>query len=255
MKFNEILPLIENIPHMTREQGSLIYNLILENDITSILELGIAHGTGSCYMAAALDEKKQGNIITIDNKSALDRKPNVFQLSKDCGLSEYIHPVFANSSYNWELMKLIDEQTKDGVCQPIFDFCYLDGAHNFEIDCCAFFLVDKLLKPNGLILFDDLNWTYGKSPSLKNTRWVKQMAEDEKTIPHVRKLVELMVLPHPDYHQASIFGDWFLARKKDSSDLKTPSKINLDQYAPSDPLPPAKKSKNVLKKIQKKLFK
>jgi len=216
MKLNKVLPIIQNVPHMTKEQGKIIYKLILDNDIADILELGVAHGTGSCYMAAALDEKGKGSITTIDNKTALDRKPNVFELTEACGLTEYVNPVFANSSYNWELMKLIEQQTKDGICEPIFDFCFLDGAHNFEIDCCAFFLVDKLLKPGALLLFDDLNWTYGSSPSLKNTEAVKAMAEDERTIPHIKKLVDLVVLNHPNYHQPSASENWFLIKKRDS---------------------------------------
>lgn len=228
MKLEDILPHIGHVPHMTQDQGKLIYNLILDNDITDILELGIAHGTGSCYMAAALDEKGGGSVTTIDNQSALKRKPNVHQLLAKCQLEKYVNPVFANSSYNWELMKLIDQQTKDGVCEPLFDFCYLDGAHNFEIDCCAFFLVDKLLKPGGLILFDDLNWTYASSPSLKRTKFVKRMADDEKFTPHVKKLVDLMVTGHPNYPDINVMENWVLTRKKDgnSGDLK----ISLDQY-------------------------
>lgn len=62
MKIDEITNLIGDIPHMTAAQGKLIYELILDNDITEILELGTAHGTGSCYMAAALDEKKMGSL-------------------------------------------------------------------------------------------------------------------------------------------------------------------------------------------------
>lgn len=223
MKLEEVYPIIQDVPHMTTDQGKTIYDLILENDIAEVLELGVAHGTGSCYMAAALDEKGGGSITTIDNQTALDRKPNVFELTKACDLEKYVTPIFANSSYNWELMKLIDENTIDGICEPLYDFCFLDGAHNFEIDCCAFFLVDKLLKPGGIILFDDLLWTYGSSPSLKNTEFVKNMAEDERTVPHIKRLVDLVVLNHPNYHQASATNEWFMIRKRDDKNTGTTS--------------------------------
>lgn len=226
MELNKIIPVIKDVPHMTTEQGTLIYNLILDNDITEILELGIAHGTGSCYMAAALEEKKQGKVITMDFKKALDRKPGVYELAEKCGLTDYINPIFANTTYNWELMKLIDRQTRNGVCEPVFDFCYIDGAHNFEIDCCAFFLVDKLLKPGGFLLFDDLNWTYAKSPSLKDVDWVKALSEDERTTPHIKTLVDLVVLNHPNYHQPSVVDNWFLIRKKDAAGISNGVSIN-----------------------------
>ncbi|WP_378173428.1 class I SAM-dependent methyltransferase [Aquimarina sp. SS2-1] len=252
MQIEKIIPIIGKVPHMNPEQGSIVYNLILENNIDSILELGIAHGTGSCYMAAALDEKRKGSVITMDNKSAMDRKPNVHELSKKCGLTQYITPIFANTSYNWELMKLIDQQTKDGICQPIFDFCYVDGSHNFEIDCCAFFLVDKLLKPNGMILFDDLDWTYQSSPSLKNTDRVKAMTNDEKITPHIRKLVELIVIPHPNYDPESKFDNWFLVRKKGSAELIRSEKIELNQYLNEQTI--TQDIKSILKKVKRKLF-
>lgn len=250
MKLESLLPVIQNVPHMTEEQGNLIYNLILENNIVDILELGIAHGTGSCYMAAALDEKGKGSITTIDNKTALNRKPNVHELTTACGLTQYVTPIFANSSYNWELMKLIEQQTKDGICEPIFDFCFLDGAHNFEIDCCAFFLVDKLLKPGSLLLFDDLHWTYASSPSLKDTEQVKTMADDEKTIPHIKKLVDLLVLNHPNYHQASATNEWFLIRKKDDQNS---SKTSLNSYELKTTL--SEDVKGILRKLKAKVTK
>ena len=137
---------------MNPRQGNLIYKLILENPIEQVLELGTAHGVGACYMAAALEEKKKGKVLTIDNKLALERNPNPIELIEKNGLKDYVNPVFAESTYNWELMKIIERQTSNGVCTPIFDFCYIDGAHNFEVDCCAFYLVDKLLKPGGWIL-------------------------------------------------------------------------------------------------------
>ena len=56
---------------MSKNQGSILYKMILEKDIEDILELGRAHGIGSCYMAAALHEKGKGSVLTIDNKHAL----------------------------------------------------------------------------------------------------------------------------------------------------------------------------------------
>ncbi len=252
MKFSDIKDTIGAVPHMTPSQGELIYNMILDNDIFDILELGIAHGTGSCYMAAALHEKNKGSVTTIDNKSALLRKPDVFELLKKCDLESYVSPIFADSSYNWELMKLIKQQTKDGFCEPLFDFCFIDGAHNFEIDNSAFFLVDKLLKPGGFILFDDVNWTYASSAGLKDTEWVKNMSEDEKTTPHIKALVELIVMGHPNYIDFQFQEDWFLTRKKSNSKQEDQTPVLLEKYKPHTSI--AQDSKALLRKVAKKLL-
>ena len=59
-----------------------------------------------------------------------------------------------NNSYNWSLMKLISEN--NGA--PIFDYCFLDGAHTVAIDALNFFLCDRLLRVGGYMDFDDYEW-------------------------------------------------------------------------------------------------
>jgi hypothetical protein len=59
-----------------------------------------------------------------------------------------------NDSYNWSLMKLIKAQ--NGI--PLFDYCFLDGAHTVAIDALTYFLCDRLLKVGGYMDFDDYRW-------------------------------------------------------------------------------------------------
>ncbi|KRQ10471.1 hypothetical protein AOQ73_08400 [Bradyrhizobium pachyrhizi] len=59
-----------------------------------------------------------------------------------------------NDSYNWSLMKLIRQY--EGA--PIYDYCFLDGAHTVAVDALNYFLCDKLLKVGGYMDFDDYEW-------------------------------------------------------------------------------------------------
>lgn len=59
-----------------------------------------------------------------------------------------------NDSYNWSLMKLIGQH--EGA--PIYDYCFLDGAHTVAVDALNFFLCDRLLKVGGYMDFDDYEW-------------------------------------------------------------------------------------------------
>lgn len=120
------------------------------------------------------------------------------------------------------LSYLIEANTKNGVCQPVYDFCFIDGAHNFQIDCAAFFLADKLLKPGGYLLLDDLFWTYDSSATLKNTDFVKQMSDDEKAKPHVKRLFDLVIVQHPDYTDFRVEGTWAWAKK---NQMRKPASI------------------------------
>jgi predicted O-methyltransferase YrrM len=107
-------------------------------------------------------------------------------------------------------MKLLEENNN-----PIFDFCYLDGAHDWATDGFAFLLVDKLLKPGGWIIFDDIDWSYAKSPALKEKDFVKRMSEEERTTHQVRKVYELLVKTHPNYDSFKVESAWAYARKSD----------------------------------------
>ena len=59
-----------------------------------------------------------------------------------------------NDSYNWALGKLLSK----GDAAPIFDYCFLDGAHTYAIDALNYFLCDRLLNVGGYMDFDDYNW-------------------------------------------------------------------------------------------------
>lgn len=203
---------LEGIFGMGFEQALILDNIIKSNNYTNLLELGFAHGVSSCYFASILKDIGGGHLTTIDLMEAkTDRHPNIEELLNKLNLSEYVDYYFENTSYTWRLMKLIEENN-----EPIFDFCYIDGAHDWYVDGFAFFLVDKLLKPGGMIIFDDMNWCFASSPSLKNTTRVQRMTDDEKNTPHIKKVFDLLVKPHPNYHNFNMMynNQWGVAQKK-----------------------------------------
>jgi predicted O-methyltransferase YrrM len=208
MKPVEIQKIVLDTPHMSPDQANLITDHIHRYKARDILELGFAHGVSTCYIAAALQEAGGGKVTAIDLEAAHQRKPSIDSLVKQCGLQDYVETYFEPTSYTWRLMKFIEQDPT-----PRFDLCYLDGAHNWFVDGFAFFLVDKLLRLNGWIIFDDLDWTYAASPALHDTDWVKSMSPDERETPQVRKVYELLVKPHPAYDDFHIHGDWVFARK------------------------------------------
>lgn len=244
MKFENIRDILKGIPHTPPEDGLILYNFVLENKLQNILELGFQHGVSTLYMAAAMDEIGNGKITTIDNLTAKEVQPTIIELADKTGLSKYINPVFANSSYNWELMKLIERNTKSNNCDPVFDFCFIDGAHNWETDGFAFFLVDKLIKKDSFILFDDLYWTYSESKGLKDTDFVKYMADDEKNTPQVELIIKYLVAHHPNYEIIEIRDRWAWVKKKGIIEKTNIDNLYLKQSISKD-------IKNLIKKLLK----
>lgn len=213
MKFEQVRDQIVGIPFTTPENGKVIYDFVRNAGPRKILELGFAHGVGACYMAAALDELGQGEITCVDRHSAKDRAPNIDQLLAKTDLSRFARPVYCEHSYTWTLLEMIEENTRNGVCTPIYDFVFIDGAHLFEPDALAFYLSDKLLKPGGWLLFDDLYWTLHSS-EFQSEPWVKNLSRQERESPHIDKVFNVLVRQHPNYTDFRIVDQWGWCRKK-----------------------------------------
>jgi len=198
MRFRDIAVLVDGIPHMTPIEGRVVYDFVLKTRPQEILELGFCHGVSTCYMAAALQETGTGHILTIDNRFAQDNEPSIESLLERAALSAYVTPVYAHSTYVWELMRLIEEQSLEGVCRPRFDFCFNDGAHLWGVDGFAFFLVDKLLRSGGWVLFDDLSFSPGMDMP-PDTAWVRDLSDEERATPQMTKVFDLLVRQHGGY--------------------------------------------------------
>lgn len=217
MKFDEIERLVKGVPFISTRNAKSIYDMVLQHELTEILELGIAHGTATCYMAAALQELGRGKIEAVDLEAVRDVfQPSAEEQLRKCGLSSYVNLSRMKSGYTWFLHDEIVRQTSDDVCAPKYDLCIIDGPKNWTIDGCAFFLVDKLLKPDGRLIFDDYLWTYGGSQE-EATDGIsnRQLSEDELRIPQVREVFEYLVKQHPSYSafEVNADGNWAMARK------------------------------------------
>jgi predicted O-methyltransferase YrrM len=184
---------------------------VLHSGVENVLELGFAHGTSTAYIAAALQERGEGTVTSIDRGSALERRPNILEVTRRLGIERYVQPIVAERSYNWELMHLIERQQEEGAA-GWFDFCFVDGGHIWETDGFAFFLVDKLLRPDRWILFDDLHWTQELSPNLSPDE-AKTIPEEERRTPQMLKVFDLLVRDHPSYTDFRMMGSYAWAYK------------------------------------------
>jgi predicted O-methyltransferase YrrM len=145
-------------------------NFIKGTGCRHIAEIGVFKGHTSMEFAKFLDG--EGELHLFDYE---DRVTSVVATLKHAGFRNV--RAFGSSyklmdSYNWSLAKLIDENTG-----PIYDYVFLDGAHNWAIDALTTFLADRMLKVGGYLDFDDYNWTLCESPSL-----------NPKSFPLTRKL-------------------------------------------------------------------
>ena len=113
-----------------------------------------------------------------------------------------------------------------GNREPLYDFCFLDGQKNWTVDGLAVFLIEKLLRPGGWLLMDDLGWTY--SPDRQGWHYsidIGRLSEKERREPHIRAVFELIVKQHPAFTELRIQDEWFgWARKQPDN----PRRLTID---------------------------
>jgi len=215
MEFEAIAELVRGFPNMTPEQGRRIYDHVRKARPSEILELGTSYGVSAAYMAAALEANGEGQITTVDHvrsnspEDLLERiGPTVLRRIRLVRIED--------SSYNWWLKEQIRARSDAaGNCESLYDFCYLDGAHNWTVDGFAVVLIEKLLRPGACLLLDDLNWVYRSDPHGLRERGVFfPLSTSEHVEPHIRGVFELIVKPHPAFSDFRIEDEgWAWARK------------------------------------------
>lgn len=228
MKFDKVHKQVGDIPFISDLNAKKLYQFIIKEKPTHILELGFAHGTASCYMAAALDEIGIGKLNSVDLQSVKDHfKPSIEAQLRKLSLDSYVEIYRMKSGYNWFLHDEIKTQTnkKTQACEPKYDLIIIDGPKNWTIDSSSFFLCEKLLKPNGWIIWDDYNWTYEAADQRRDSTdgiLHSDLSLDEKRLPHIKEIIELLVLQHPNFNNFIIQEDtdWVWAQKSEQSTSK-----------------------------------
>lgn len=209
-KFESVTEKIGSVRWMDANRAKVIREIIESFDIESILEIGFLHGKSTAYLAAILEDRGRGSVTTIDLEKARDFKPNIFELLAATNLEHRVTPIFSKRSFTWELARMIRQRPR-----PQFDFCYLDGGKTWDVEGFGFFLVDMLLKPGGLILFDDIYWSIALSSHYKaHPDAYAHYDEDEIAAQSIRMIWEELV-PHLGYTQVELYEryQWGLARK------------------------------------------
>lgn len=210
-KFNEVTRVFGPLPYMTEDRALKIRELVHECDGRDLLELGFYHGKSSAYFGAILEDRGgAGKLVTIDVERARELDPNIHGLTGKLGLTHRIDARFAKRSYTWEMARML----KDGK-GPRFDFCYFDGGHTWDLTGFGLLLVDMLLRPGGIVVIDDLNWTIARSmkTNAAAAKSYRSYDEDEKNERGVR-LAWNTIIPHLGYTREEVRDwPWGIARK------------------------------------------
>jgi predicted O-methyltransferase YrrM len=210
--FDRVTETWGDLKYMDLPRAEYLRNLIVTNDLQDLLELGFYKGKSSAYLGAVLEDLGRGHLTTMDRATARGHQPGISDVLAKVDLSHRVSPIFAHRSFTWELGKMLEQTPR-----PQFDFCYLDGGHTWDVTGFGFLLVDMMMKPGGIILLDDLDWSIAKSPQAKTPRGLatyEAYSDDEKAAKGVRMTFD-HIADHLGYDVEEVPQfQWGIARKR-----------------------------------------
>jgi predicted O-methyltransferase YrrM len=183
----------------------LVAELLEREQQPVICEVGIGIGATTAAICRLLANR--GTYHLFDYASRLD------DLKPDLDALGFTNVVYQGNtqrkldSYNWALARMLQARRAAEGPVPLFDFVFLDGAHAFHHDAPATLLLKELLKPGGVILFDDYDWSFAISPTLNPSVYpaTREAYSDEQIeTPHVRLICDLFMDHDPDYQKLDI---------------------------------------------------
>lgn len=128
------------------DQCLFLQEIIQKNSFRKSIEIGFAYGISTLVITDAVTQFG-GTHTVIDKFQNSDWGGVGLDLLAKAGYSEKLS-FFEEYSYK-VLPQLLDEGSK-------YDFAYIDSTKQFDWLMVDFFFLDKLIKPGGVIVFDDV---------------------------------------------------------------------------------------------------
>lgn len=218
--FRRVAEAVEGVPWMSREQGRRVYDHLRATNAREVLDIGTCYGVSAAYMAAAVKANGGGRVVTVDSAQFDHESPALEMIAQNLARAEVDDVVetvrIEHSSYAWWLKEEVERRSDDdGNCEPAFDFVYLDGAKSLTIDGVSVIFVERLLRPGGWLLLDDLDWAFESNAKVVQSEGVHYaMSEAERREPHVRAIFELILKPSATMTQLRLEDErWGWAQK------------------------------------------
>lgn len=128
------------------QEGMFLYNTVRRNGFKRCLEIGMAFGISSMFMAKALQMNGGKRLVSIDPYQKTQWH-NAARLSlKRLGLNKWSKVIEKKSD---EALPYLRTKKKS------FDLIFIDGWHTFDATLIDFYFSNLLLKKGGIIVIDD----------------------------------------------------------------------------------------------------
>ena len=135
---------------ITRDEAEMLFELVAGLAPVVTLEVGLGYGFSAMVICEAVGRKVAGRKhIVIDPHQNTYWKGRGLAHLAGAGHGEILEFHEARS------FEILPQLAKAG--QQI-DFAFIDGWHTFDFVFVDAFFVDKMLRPGGVVVFDDADW-------------------------------------------------------------------------------------------------
>jgi predicted O-methyltransferase YrrM len=132
---------------MDRAEGTLLQHIIEDVRPATSLEIGFAYGVSTLYICEALAGLRQpARHIVIDPFQTTQWRGIGLRNIREAGFEHLVE--FHEDRSEQVLPELLKQETS-------LDFALVDGWHTFDQVMVEFYFLNRLLRLNGVIVFDD----------------------------------------------------------------------------------------------------
>jgi predicted O-methyltransferase YrrM len=137
------------LSHIDAESGLLLQRVIREVRPERTLEIGFAYGISTLFICEALASlSNEAKHTVIDPFQKGKWRGLGLRNVADAGFANLLD--FREEPSEVALPRLLFEQQR-------FEFAFIDGLHRFDQVMLEFYYVNRLLRPGGVVVFDDAN--------------------------------------------------------------------------------------------------
>ena len=135
--------------YIPRDEGDYLYTLVRHLKPAVTLEVGMANGLSTLFIAQALHDNGSGTHIAIDPFQSSEWRGAGLALIAKAGLQSLVQ---LREAYSHQALP---ELERSGLRAQ---FAFIDGAHLFDYAIADFLCIDRILDVGGLVAFDDSDW-------------------------------------------------------------------------------------------------
>ena len=135
--------------YIPREQGDLLYSLVRYVLPELTVEVGMANGLSTLFIASGLQDNGAGRHIAIDPYQSADWKQAGITLMGLAGLADRVDVI---EKFSHQALPELEQSGRRA------QFVFIDGSHLFDYVISDFLCADRILDVGGLMAFDDSDW-------------------------------------------------------------------------------------------------